>query len=78
MAKRVLLVEDNYEIAQLVALHLRDQSMDVDHVGDGELALLRAEDSHYDLVILDLMLPGLDGMEVCQQIRKPCYRLGQT
>jgi len=70
MPKRVLLVEDNEEIAQLVALHLRDQNMAVEHVADGELALSRTEDSHYDLVILDLMLPGLDGMEVCRALRQ--------
>jgi DNA-binding response OmpR family regulator len=70
MPKRVLVVEDNADIAHLVTLHLRDQNMEVDHVSDGHHALQRTASEHYDLVILDLMLPGLDGMEVCRALRR--------
>jgi DNA-binding response OmpR family regulator len=63
------MVEDDRDIARLVELHLRDLNCGVDLAGSGEEGLRMAADSGYDLVILDLMLPGLDGLEVCRRIR---------
>ena len=69
MTRRVLMVEDDRDIARLVELHLRDLNCGVDLAGSGEEGLRLAADDGYDLVILDLMLPGVDGLEVCRRIR---------
>lgn len=69
MQKRILIIEDNKDLAQLLELHLRDLDYDVDLAGDGIAGLARAEGSRYDLIILDLMLPGLDGIELCRRLR---------
>ncbi len=74
MKRRILIVEDNPEIADLITLHLRDMEVDSDVAGDGEQALAMSESRCYDLVILDLMLPLLDGLEVCRLLRaRPHY-----
>ena len=70
MQKEILLVEDNAEIAHLVMLHLGDAGMQVTHAADGQEGLKKALGQTFDLVILDLMLPGLDGMEICRAIRR--------
>jgi len=67
--RRVLVIEDNREIAELVRLHLVDLSCHVRLVHDGALGLREAEGKSYDLVILDLMLPALDGLEICKRLR---------
>ena len=69
MPKKILLVEDNTDIAHLVALHLRDRNMQVTHIADGRRGLEAALSAGYDLVVLDLMLPGIDGMELCRNLR---------
>lgn len=69
MDKRVLIVEDEREISHLVELHLRDVGCRVTAVADGAAGLAKARDEDFDLVILDLMLPGMDGLEVCRQLR---------
>jgi len=69
MPHRILVIEDNHDIAHLVELHLQDLSYQVDLVTDGRSGLARAMQGHYDLVILDIMLPGLDGLEVCRRLR---------
>lgn len=69
MSRRILVVEDDPEIAQLVALHLRDLGCEVEPVPDGRTALSRLSSGSWDLVVLDLMLPDLDGLEVCKAIR---------
>ncbi len=69
MTRRILVIEDEPEIAQLTQLHLRELAGRVDTVGDGALGLQMAQSGRYDLVILDLMLPGLDGVEVCRRLR---------
>jgi DNA-binding response OmpR family regulator len=69
MTRSVLVVEDHREIAELVGLHLRDLGCEVTLVFDGAVGLAEAEARRYDLVILDLMLPGLDGLEVCKRLR---------
>lgn len=67
--RRVLVIEDNREIAELVRLHLVDLSCEAKLVHDGAQGLREAEGTSYDLVILDLMLPGLDGLEICKRLR---------
>ena len=74
MTKKILIIEDNRDLAQLVENHLRDMSFQVDVAFDGPTGLARANSNPYDLVILDLMLPGLDGMEICRRLRRgPAY-----
>ena len=68
-SRRILVVEDNRDIAHLVRLHLRDASYRVDIVEDGVEGLARARGGQYDLIILDLMLPQLDGLELCRRLR---------
>ena len=67
--RRALIVEDNREIAALVKLHLRDVQCEADIVGDGRRGLELAAERRYDLVVLDLMLPEMDGLAVCREIR---------
>jgi DNA-binding response OmpR family regulator len=67
--RRVLLIEDHQEIADLVRLHLDDLPCQVEHAADGQRGLALAESGSYDLVILDLMLPGLNGLEICKRLR---------
>ena len=70
MTKKILIIEDNRDLAQLLENHLRDLSFQVDVAFDGPTGLARASSDSYDLVILDLMLPGLDGMEICRRLRR--------
>ena len=70
MSKKILIIEDNQDIAHLLESHLRDLAFEVDLSFDGNAGLARADSGNYDLVILDLMLPGLDGMEICQRLRR--------
>lgn len=70
MSQRILVIEDNVDLAQLLALHLRDLAYQVDVAHDGRAGLAQATGHAYDLVILDLMLPGLDGLEVCRRLRR--------
>jgi len=70
MPKRILIIEDNADLARLLALNLRDLSHEVDIAGDGPGGLAKVERTTYDLIVLDLMLPGLDGLDVCQRIRQ--------
>ncbi len=67
--KRVLIVEDDRDIAQLVELHVKDLGCRCEVARDGEKGLESALRNEYDLIILDLMLPGLDGTEICKEIR---------
>jgi DNA-binding response OmpR family regulator len=70
MARRILVVEDNRDLARLLKEHLNDLAFEVDLAHDGVSGLTRAMSAGYDLVILDLMLPGLEGMEICRQLRR--------
>ena len=67
--RRALIVEDNREIAALVKLHLRDVQCESDIAPDGKRGLELAAGGRYDLVVLDLMLPEMDGLAVCREIR---------
>jgi len=71
--KRILVVEDNTDIAFLVAMHLRDSGAHVDVAHDGHEGLRKAMHDPYDLVILDLMLPGKDGLEICRELRSQSF-----
>jgi DNA-binding response OmpR family regulator len=66
---RVLIVEDEANIRELVALHLRHEGYSCEAVADGQAGLAAAEAERFDLVVLDLMLPGLDGLSLCRAIR---------
>ena len=70
MKKNILIVEDNTDLADLVALHLQDINCNADIAHNGSKALLLYAEKTYDLVILDLMLPLVDGIEVCERMRK--------
>ncbi|MFN7918134.1 MAG: response regulator transcription factor [Vicinamibacterales bacterium] len=66
---RVLVVEDEPNIRELVCLHLRHEGYTVDGVADGQAGLSRAQAEAWDLMVLDLMLPGLDGLSLCRAVR---------
>ncbi len=67
---RVLIVEDEAKMAGLIRRGLEREGMAVDLAGDGEEALWKAEAVEYDAIVLDLMLPGIDGLEVCRRLRE--------
>jgi two-component system OmpR family response regulator/two-component system alkaline phosphatase synthesis response regulator PhoP len=67
---RVLVVEDEPNIRELVCLHLGLEGYACDGVGDGPEALKRAEAERFDLIVLDVMIPGVDGLGVCRAVRK--------
>lgn len=69
MTKNVLIIEDNLDIANLITVNLRGKNMKVDHAADGLSGLDKALSGRYQLVILDLMLPRMDGMDVCRTLR---------
>jgi DNA-binding response OmpR family regulator len=74
MAKRILIIEDNRDLATLLESHLMDLAFQVDLAFDGKAGLVKAESIPFDLVILDLMLPQMDGLEVCRRLRaRPPY-----
>jgi two-component system OmpR family response regulator len=66
---RILLVEDEVKIARAIRRGLEREGYAVDVVADGEEALFQATENDYDVVVLDVMLPGLDGFEVCRSLR---------
>lgn len=69
MNERILIIEDDEAIIRLLRRGLGFEGYQVESATDGESGLLIARDRHPDLVILDLMLPGMDGLEVCQRLR---------
>jgi DNA-binding response OmpR family regulator len=68
-SKRILVVEDDPDISHLLEIHLRDHGFEVDVVANGLDGLERATKGGYQLIVLDLMLPGLDGLEICKRLR---------
>jgi DNA-binding response OmpR family regulator len=68
--KEVLVIEDDKSISDLLEIHLKDLSCSVTKFYDGLKGLKNAEEKSYDLIVLDLMLPGIDGIEICKAIRK--------
>ena len=67
--RQILVVEDDNDIANLLRLHLEQEGYSIVHAPDGRQAIDRFDTGHFDLVILDLMLPHVDGMDVCRHIR---------
>ena len=65
----VLLVEDNRSLSEMVGEYLESKGFGVDYAGDGVDGLRLATDNSYDVIILDLMLPRMDGIEVCRKLR---------
>lgn len=70
MADKILVVEDEVSLQETLAYNLKKQGYEVEAVGDGLAALDKARQAHPDLIVLDLMLPGLDGFEVARILRQ--------
>ena len=68
--QRLLLVEDNRDIAEMVYAYLDHRGFEMDFAGDGITGLHLAVSNDYDAIILDLMLPGMDGLKVCEKLRE--------
>ena len=69
MKGRVLVVDDDLALAEMLSIVLKQEGLDVTHVADGSVALAAFRESRPDLVLLDIMLPGMDGLEVCRRLR---------
>ncbi|MEJ2696120.1 MAG: response regulator [Candidatus Sulfobium sp.] len=69
MSKKILVVDDEADIVELCSYNLRKEGYDVASAPDGEAALGKIREDNFDLVLLDLMLPGLQGVELCRIIR---------
>jgi len=67
--RKVLVVDDEEPVRELIQLYLKKEGFEVVHARDGKEALRLNGEHHPDLIILDLMLPAMDGWEVCRQIR---------
>lgn len=70
MGKKVLVVDDEKLIVKGIRFSLEQEGMEVDTAFDGEEAVEKAQGKEYDIILLDIMLPKLDGLQVCQQIRE--------
>ena len=70
----ILLVEDNHDIAEMVGDHLEQQGYEVDYAADGITGLHLAVTHDFDAIVLDLMLPGMDGLDVCRKLRADAGR----
>lgn len=68
--KNVLVVEDDKSISDLVEIHLKDLNCGVTKTFDGKDGLQLATGNNYDLIVLDIMLPNVDGLEICKEVRK--------
>jgi two-component system OmpR family response regulator len=75
MNRKILIVEDDPDIAQLISMHVTEAGYTVLRAGYGEQGLEEFERSRPDLVVLDIMLPGIDGLEVCKRIRRQDERI---
>jgi two-component system response regulator ResD len=68
--ERILIVDDEDRIRRLLTMYLEREGYEIEEAEDGETALAKALETDYDLIVLDLMLPGMDGVDVCRGIRK--------
>ena len=68
--RKVLIIEDEKEISDLLEIHLSDLNCEVTKSDDGQAGLDYAISEHFDLIVLDIMLPNLDGIEICKEVRK--------
>lgn len=66
---RVLIIEDDKEISDLISIHLKDMDLEVSQSYDGKDGLLKAMNEKFELIILDIRLPYMDGLELCKKIR---------
>ncbi|MFH2058647.1 MAG: response regulator transcription factor [Pseudomonadota bacterium] len=69
MHQRILVIEDNKDLASLLELHLTDQSWTVDLEANGKTGFKKASTQNFDLIVLDIMLPDMDGLEILKQLR---------
>jgi two-component system phosphate regulon response regulator OmpR len=69
MSIRVLLIDDDARLVEMLGAYLRSRGFDLDVCGDGESGLVAQARTEYQAIILDVMLPGIDGLEVCRRIR---------
>lgn len=67
---KIIIIEDDSDIADLVEIHLRDLGYALERAEDGWSGLKKVREGEYALIILDLMLPGLDGLELCKRVRE--------
>lgn len=72
-SESILVVDDEIEIAELIEIYLRNEGYNVTIAKDGMEAMDKLAESSFDLVILDIMMPGIDGIEVCRRIRKDMH-----
>ncbi len=71
--KQVLIIEDDTEISKVVSINLESHGIKTEQVQDGLLGLKRAKSFEFDLIILDIMLPSLDGISICRKLREENY-----
>ncbi|TCZ81248.1 response regulator transcription factor [Paenibacillus albiflavus] len=70
MKSSILVVDDEERIRRLLRMYLEKEGYEIDEAEDGETALEKASQTNYDLILLDVMLPGIDGVEVCAKLRQ--------
>ena len=70
----ILLIEDHTDIAEMVTAYLENRGYTVDYAADGVTGLHLAVSNEYDAIVLDLMLPGMDGLSVCSKLREEARR----
>jgi two-component system, OmpR family, alkaline phosphatase synthesis response regulator PhoP len=70
MTKKILIAEDDHDLVKLLKYNLEKEGFKTAHTSDGSLVLAEIRRDEPDLVILDLMMPGIDGLEICRQIRR--------
>ena len=75
MTSRILIVEDERHLAEALAHNLKFEGYETVVVGDGEAALERLAAEDFDLVVLDVMLPGISGLDVCRRLREAGNRV---
>jgi len=68
--RKILIIEDDPDIAKLIRLHIRDHGFETDVTGNGLEGYEKARNGGYDLLIVDIMLPGMDGLEICKRLRQ--------
>lgn len=69
MSSRILVIEDDHDINNLISMNLSDMLYQVDSCENGSQGFAKASQDDYDLIVLDLMLPGMDGLDICRQLR---------
>lgn len=70
MRKRILIIEDEIAISQLLKIYLEKNLFLADTNGNGKTGLIKAINDHYDLIILDISLPGMDGLHILKKLRE--------